>query len=117
MALLGNATNPKPALEARKEEAKELVPALESGAITVGVIVRHVTAQKGHKLAQHEFLLVLLKLVKRDTKSILNAAYAEIQHKNLQEVQERIKAELTKKMGGLADLIPQEEPERLKGAK
>jgi hypothetical protein len=54
---LGNATNPKPALEARKEEAKKFVPALESGAITVGVIVRHVTAQKGHKLAQHEFFL------------------------------------------------------------
>lgn len=157
VAVLGNATEPKPTLEARKEEAKKLVPALEQGLLTVGAIVKHVTSIKGHKLAQqqfyalsgfkpsqvttepkakpvakavaqatdgvtipkaqHEFFMVLLELVKRDAKPILNAAYAEIQHKKLEEAQERIKAELAKEMGGLADLIPQEEPEKPKGAK
>lgn len=55
VAVLGNATEPKPTLEARKEEAKKLVSALEAGAITVGAIVKHVTSFEGHKLAQQQF--------------------------------------------------------------
>ncbi|MFH2944529.1 hypothetical protein ABK883_19810 [Enterobacter roggenkampii] len=35
VAVLGNATDPKPTLEARKEEAKKLVASLEQGLLTV----------------------------------------------------------------------------------
>ncbi|HHY2940006.1 TPA: hypothetical protein ACV5RJ_004334 [Enterobacter roggenkampii] len=61
--------------------------------------------------AQHEFFMVLLELVKRDAPAILNAAYSEIQLKRLEEAQERIKAELAKEMGGLAELLPQPQEE------
>ncbi|EPT9873080.1 hypothetical protein ACVTW2_000665 [Escherichia coli] len=55
VAVLGNATDPKPTTDERKAEAQKLVPALKAGEITVGAIVKYVTGLDGHKLAQQQF--------------------------------------------------------------
>lgn len=55
VAILGNATDPKPSTDARKAEAQKLVPALKAGEIYVGSIVKYVAGLEGHKLAQQQF--------------------------------------------------------------